>query len=137
MRTIARVARALILIAASFMAVGGATLALPVAHLFADHHHEIVFSEETGTWAWVAPGNHHPDTAVLEAEHYGHVDHDVREAACSLRFGTKAGPPVVLMPIALLGGDRDMRRAALCRVLPDAAPDIGQPDLALLATMRV
>lgn len=137
MPTVARFVRALILIAAAFMAAGGASLALPVAHLFADHHHEIAFSDEGGTWEWVASGNHHADTATLDAEHHGHVDHDAREAAVSFRFGTKAGPPVALIPIASLETDRDTRQAALCHVLPDAAPDIGQPDLALLATMRV
>lgn len=131
----ARHVRALVLIVGALMAAGGASVALPVAHLFADHHHELVFPIAGGTWLWAAPDDDHGG-AALEVEHHGHSGHELAVAATPLRFGKVAGRSLALTPIEILDSDR-VRQAARMHGSPDPAPDIGKPDLALLAAMRV
>lgn len=131
----ARHVRALVLIVTALMAAGGESLALPVAHLFADHHHEINFSPASGNWQWVAVADHHHVAATLSLPRQGH-DHQIREEAMPLRSGSKLGFSLAMIPIAVID-DRGAGPPARFGDSPDSPPDVGKPDLALLATMRV
>lgn len=137
MPTVARLARALILIGAALTAAGGGSLALPVAHLFSDHHHEIVYSAANGTWQWVVTDDHHPDAATLEAERHGHSELQIGETTPPLRSGRAISLSVAPVSTAVLDAGHDSRIDACCHGPADSPPDVGKPDLALLATMRV
>lgn len=131
----ARHVRALVLIVTALMAAGGESLALPVAHLFADHHHEMNFSPASGNWQWVAVADHHHESATLSVPRQGH-DHQIREEPVPLRSSNQAGLSLAMIPIAVID-DHRAGPPARCGDSPDVAPDVGKPDLALLATMRV
>lgn len=131
----ARHVRALVLIVTALMAAGGESLALPVAHLFADHHHEINFSPASGNWQWVAVADHHHESATLSAPRQGH-DHQIREVAVPFRSSNQAGLSLAMIPVAVID-DRGAGSPARRGDSPDSPPDVGKPDLALLATMRV
>lgn len=131
----ARLVRALVLMVVVSMASGAESLAIPVAHLFADHHHEITFSPASGSWQWVAVAGHRRETATLSVRHHGH-DHQVRLVAVPLRTSSVSGlSPAVSTAVPI--DPNHARPAASCRDWPELAPDVGKPDLALLSTMRV
>ena len=137
MLTVARLARALILIGAALVVAGGGSLALPVAHLFSDHHHEIVYSMANGTWQWVETDDHHSGAATLEAERHGHSEPQIGETTPPLRSGRTMSLSVAPVCTAVLDAGHDPRIGACCHGRADSPPDFGKPDLVLLATMRV
>lgn len=127
--------RALVLLVAALMAAGGESLALPTAHLFADHHHEISVSPASGSWQWVAVADHHHESATLSLPRQGH-DHQIQGEAVPLRSGSKPGLSLTMIPIAVID-DHGAGPPARFGASPDSPPDVGKPDLALLATLRV
>jgi hypothetical protein len=133
MPTVASQGRAFILIAAAFVLVRGDSIALPLAHLFADHHHQILFSAASGIWEWAEVADHDGLTATIDS--HGH-DHEIGETAAPLRVRSVSGSSPALTPIGILDSGGDLRSAPFRAVL-DLAPDIGKPDLARLAMLRV
>lgn len=137
MPSVARLTRALILTGAALTVAVGGSLALPVAHLFSDHDHQIVYSAMNGTWLWVGIDDHQSETATLEADRHGHSELQIGQTMPPPRSGTTISLSVAPLSTTVLAAGRDSLIGACCHGPADTPPDIGKPDLALLATMRV
>lgn len=129
-------ARTAVLFATILIVVRGDSLLLPVAHLFADHHHEMTVAPAGGNWQWASVDGAPGGAPALCMMREGH-DHEMAPDPAPLRQISRSAASLGLSPAALLDHQKNPRSSTPILASLEAPQDVGKPDLALLAVLRV